>query len=271
MHLFYLHGFASGARSSKAVFFRDRLAPLGAALHTPDFNEPDFATLTVTRMLDQLDAAIGALPPGPVALIGSSLGSFVAWHATARRMQHAEAAAAPADIAQAANAAQTANAAQNANAPAANVPAADAARADGAQPADVTHPIAALVLLAPAFEFGANRMRDLGEEGIARWKATNRLDVFHYGYGEMRSLGYALYEDASRYDSAQVHVETPALVFQGKRDALVDPAMVERFVSSRPSMTLQLLDDDHQLLASLEHIWKHTAAFLHLHGQASVV
>jgi pimeloyl-ACP methyl ester carboxylesterase len=233
MHLFYLHGFASGARSSKAVFFRERLAPLGIALHTPDFNEPDFATLTVTRMLDQLDAAIAALPPGPVALIGSSLGSFVAWHATARRMQHAEAAAVPAD-----------------------------AR---------THPIVALVLLAPAFEFGANRMRDLGEEGIARWKAMNRLDVFHYGYGEMRSLGYALYEDASRYNSTRVQVETPALVFQGKRDALVDPAMVERFVSSRPSMTLQLLDDDHQLLASLEHIWKHTAAFLHLHGQVSVV
>jgi hypothetical protein len=29
-------------------------------------------------------------------------------------------------------------------------------------------------------------------------------------------------------------------------------------------MTLELLDDDHQLLASLEHIWKATAAFLRL-------
>jgi pimeloyl-ACP methyl ester carboxylesterase len=227
MHLFYLHGFASGARSSKATFFRERLARLGMALHTPDFNEPDFETLTVTRMLDQLDAAIAALPPGPVALIGSSLGSFVAWHATARRAQHPG----PAD-------------------------AADAR----------THPITALVLLAPALEFGANRMRDLGEDGLARWKATNRLDVFHYGYAETRPLGYGLYEDAARYDSTRVQVATPALVFQGKQDALVDPAMVERFVSSRPSMTLQLLDDDHQLLASLEHIWKHTAAFLHLPG-----
>jgi pimeloyl-ACP methyl ester carboxylesterase len=227
MHIFYLHGFASGARSSKASFLRERLAPLGLALQCPDFNEPDFATLTVTRMLDQVDAAIAALPPGPVALIGSSLGAFVAWHATARRARRAR----------------------------------EHERSDG-DPG--SHPITALVLLAPALEFGANRMRDLGAEGIARWKATNRLEVFHYAYGETRPVGYALYEDAVQYDSTRVEVTIPALVFQGRRDALVDPGMVERFVASRPSMTLQLLDDDHQLLGSLEHIWKDTAAFLRL-------
>jgi pimeloyl-ACP methyl ester carboxylesterase len=218
MHVFYLHGFASSARSSKATFFRERLAPRGIPLHTPDFNEPDFATLTVTRMLDQVDTAIAALPAGPVVLIGSSLGAFVAWHATARRERAAAS----------------------------------------------THPVTALVLLAPALEFGANRMRDLGAEGIARWKATDRLEVFHYGYGETRPVGYALYEDAGQYDSTRVTVSTPALVFQGKRDELVDAQMVKRFVASRPSMTLDLLDDDHQLLGSLEHIWTRTAAFLRL-------
>lgn len=219
MHLFYLHGFASSARSSKARLFAERLAPLGMTLHCPDFNQPDFATLTVTRMLNQVDAAIAALPAEPVALIGSSLGAFIAWHATARRAGTA-----------------------------------------GAR----THPIAALVLLAPALEFGANRMRELGEEGIARWKATNQLEIFHYGYGEPRSVGYALYEDAAQYDSTRVHVDVPALVFQGQHDALVDPRMVERFVASRPSMSLRMLDDDHQLLASVDNIWNETAAFLNL-------
>src|SRR5882724_7920837 len=125
MHLFYLHGFASSARSSKAAFFREQLAPRGMTLHCPDFNEPDFATLTITRMLDQLDAAIDAGPAEPVTLIGSSLGAYTAWHAAARRADTA---------------------------------------------AGRTRPITALVLLAPAFEFGANRMRDLGPEGIARWR-----------------------------------------------------------------------------------------------------
>jgi pimeloyl-ACP methyl ester carboxylesterase len=78
MHVFYLHGFASSARSTKAAFFAARLARHGIPLHTPDFNEPEFSTLTITRMIGQVRAAIAGLPPGPIVLIGSSLGGFVA-------------------------------------------------------------------------------------------------------------------------------------------------------------------------------------------------
>jgi pimeloyl-ACP methyl ester carboxylesterase len=222
MHLFYLHGFASSARSSKARFFNERLASLGLPLHLPDFNEPDFSTLTVTRMLDQVDEAIAALPAGPVALIGSSLGAFVAWHSASRR--------------------------------AAN---------DGAAS---SHPVEKLVLLAPALDFGANRMKELGEDGLAKWKATNRLEFFHYGYGEPRAVHYELYEDARRYDSTRVNVDIPALVFHGRRDALVDPVMVEQFCAARPTMTLHMLDDEHQLLAHLDLLWRESAAFLNLRG-----
>jgi uncharacterized protein len=220
MHVFYLHGFASSARSSKARFFGERLASLGLPLHLPDFNEPDFFTLTVTRMLDQVDEAIAALPAGPVTLIGSSLGAFVAWHSAARR----------------------------------------ASRNVG----DGSHPVGKLVLLAPALDFGKNRMKELGEEGLANWKATNRLEFFHYGYGEPRAVHYELYEDARRYDSTRVKVDVPALVFHGRRDALVDPVMVEQFCAERPSMTLHMLDDEHQLLAHLDFLWRETAGFLEL-------
>ena len=78
MHLLYLHGFASSARSSKAAFLRARAAEHGIELLTPDFNQPDFAGLTVTRMVAQVSEVIASLPPGPVSLIGSSLGAFVA-------------------------------------------------------------------------------------------------------------------------------------------------------------------------------------------------
>src|SRR5262245_40205517 len=141
MHVFYLHGFASSAQSSKARFFSERLASLGLPLHLPDFNEPDFFTLTVTRMLDQLDEAIAALPAGPVVLIGSSLGAFVAWHSAARRAARAAGAV-------------------------------GAAGASGAGGRDA-HPIEKLVLLAPALDFGKNRMKELGEAGLAKWKDTN--------------------------------------------------------------------------------------------------
>jgi pimeloyl-ACP methyl ester carboxylesterase len=73
--IFYLHGFASSARSTKASYLADRFMERGLTLQSPDFNEPDFATLTVTRMLERLNREIG---DGPAALIGSSLGGALA-------------------------------------------------------------------------------------------------------------------------------------------------------------------------------------------------
>jgi pimeloyl-ACP methyl ester carboxylesterase len=210
MHVFYLHGFASSAKSSKAAFFASKLEPRGIPLHCPDLNEPDFSTLTITRMIDQVDRAVHALPEGPVALIGSSLGAFVAVQAAVRL------------------------------------------------PGRVDR----LVLLAPALDFGGNRMRDLGDRGLDDWRRTNQLNVFHYGYGRMMPVHYELYADARRYDSMQVDLAMPIQVFQGRRDTAVDPDAVERWSRARPNVELHMLDDDHQLLASLEYIWTHVARTL---------
>jgi uncharacterized protein len=75
--VFYLHGFASSAKSTKAAYLGERLRRHGVTLHCPDFNQPDFATLTLTRMLGQLDGAMAAVT-GPATLIGSSLGGTLA-------------------------------------------------------------------------------------------------------------------------------------------------------------------------------------------------
>jgi len=76
--IFYLHGFASAAQSTKASYLGERLRRCGLALHCPDFNQPDFAKLTLTRMLDQLDREMSAHGPEPAVLIGSSLGGTLA-------------------------------------------------------------------------------------------------------------------------------------------------------------------------------------------------
>lgn len=75
---YYLHGFGSSDRSTKAAYFENRLEACGVAFRCPDFNRPDFATLTMTRMLDRLTGDILGGSPGPVTLIGSSLGGTLA-------------------------------------------------------------------------------------------------------------------------------------------------------------------------------------------------
>jgi pimeloyl-ACP methyl ester carboxylesterase len=221
-HLFYLHGFASSPASSKAALLAERLRRHGLELHCPDFNEPDFETMTITRMLDQVDAALAALPPGPVALIGSSLGGFVAYHVAFRH----------------------------------SVPRGRARVS--------LRPIDRLVLLAPAFEFGRIPFGGMTEADLAAWRATDRYEVFHHAENRPRAIRYAIYDDAQRYDSAACVVDTPALVFQGRHDTVVDPAMVQRFAAGRPAMTLRMVDDDHQLGASHEAMWREIAAFLGL-------
>jgi len=214
----YLHGFASSPDSSKARRFERELAALGIGFACPNFNEPAFETLTTTRMLDQTAAAIGAAGPGPVALIGSSLGAFVAVHAAVReRMKPA-----------------------------------------------VDRTVDRLILLAPAFDFGGNRLRQFGEHGIEAWRRAGKIRMFHYGSNEERDINFSLYEDAARYDAFAVEIDLPVLIVQGTRDASVDPAMVARWAAGRPNADLRLVDDEHQLTASIDDIWRWSAEFLGL-------
>jgi pimeloyl-ACP methyl ester carboxylesterase len=210
----YLHGFASSPASSKATRFGQELAALGVPCTCPDLNEPDFSTLTVTRMLEQTRAAVDASVP-PVALIGSSLGAFVALHAAA---------------------------------------------ADGGRSVD------RLVLMAPALDFGGNRLRQLGETGIEEWSRSGTLRVHHFASGEVRDVGFELYADAARYDALTLNLKLPVLAFQGRQDTSVDPQMVEHWASTRPNVTLHMLDDDHQLTSSIDTIWNTARDFLGLSG-----
>src|SRR5690242_18341270 len=73
--ILYLHGFASGPRSSKARYFHERLTKAGARVEVPDLAAGDFERLTITGQL----GVIARLAAGePVSLIGSSLGGYLA-------------------------------------------------------------------------------------------------------------------------------------------------------------------------------------------------
>jgi len=172
----------------------------------------DLRSDTITRPTAAMRAAMAEAPTGPVAVIGSSLGAFVAVHA--------------------------------------------------ANDAAMRARIARLILLAPALDFGGNRLRQLGEYGIEEWRRSGKLRVFHYADEQERDVGFALYEDAARYDAFAVEPAMSTLVFQGTRDASVDPNMVRQWCAVRPSIDLRLLDDEHQLTASMDEIWAESARFL---------
>ena len=211
MQVLYLHGFASSPHSSKATFLARKLADRGIAVSIPDLNEPDFSTLTVSRMLGRVAEFIAATT-GPICVVGSSLGGFVA---------------------------------------------VQAARA---------HPdrISRVVLLAPALDFDGKRLSELGDRGLDAWKSSNQLAVFHYGYGRMVPVHYDLYADARRYNAFETTLTQPVQVFQGRLDTAVEPRTVERWAATRPNVELHMLDDDHQLLRSLETIWEEMERFLEL-------
>jgi len=209
--VFYLHGFASSARSTKAGVFAERLREHGVALRCPDFNEPDFAGLTLTRMIDQLGGELRRCD-GPVALIGSSLGGTLAILAAARFANRVD----------------------------------------------------RLALLAPAVMFAKPGHHLLPPERIEEWRHRGALPFFHYAYNEERGLKVEFHEDSLKHDAFGAAFNQPTLVFQGLRDASVDYRTVEAFSKTRANVTLSLLDDDHQLIASLPRMWNDIAPFLGL-------
>lgn len=77
MNYLYLHGFASGPQSVKAIDLKQRFSERGIHLEVPDLNPPDFFDLTLTRQIRQCEAIL-ATKVEPWTVLGSSLGGLTA-------------------------------------------------------------------------------------------------------------------------------------------------------------------------------------------------
>lgn len=190
--MLYLHGFGSGPDSRKAQDLAERFAASGAALEVPDLNGGEFERLTISGQLERVEQAVGR---GPVCLIGSSLGGYVAALYAAR------------------------------------------------------HPeVTRLVLLAPAFGFARIYLNTIGPDLAREGERTGWLPVYE------RRVWWRLIEDARRYEEFP-DVTQPAVIIHGLRDEVVPPESSREFVRRHPQVRLQLVDDDHELLASVDAIW----------------
>src|SRR6476619_660890 len=105
--------------------------------------------------------------------------------------------------------------------------------------------------MAPAVMFAKPGHHLLPPERVDEWRRRGALPFFHYAYNAERVLEFRFYEDSLRHDAFGAVFEQPTVIFQGLLDASVDHRTVEAFARTRANVTLSLLDDDHQLIASL--------------------
>lgn len=122
-------------------------------------------------------------------------------------------------------------------------------------------PVEALVLMAPAVDFARRWRERLGEEELARWQQDGRTEVDHVALRRRTPLAWDLMEDAERH-APWPEVGCPTLVFQGRRDEIVPPERVERWVARTPSARLILLDSGHELTDCAERIVDAALRFL---------
>jgi hypothetical protein len=224
--ILYLHGFASGPGSTKGRALEARFSARGVPFHRADLTpgETGFERSTPSTMLAEAERLVVAQRPR--VLMGSSLGGYLA---------------------------------------------ALVVGAGGGSPALAG--IRRIVLLAPAFRIFERWLGRLTPGDEARWRAEG-LEVWHHGSARRRRLGWSFMEDAAKLP-AFPDVGLPALCLAGRRDEVVPLEDVERFVElsnarspsggQAPALRtarLVVLDDGHELIASIDRIFEEAWAFL---------
>jgi uncharacterized protein len=117
-----------------------------------------------------------------------------------------------------------------------------------------------LVLLAPAFRLFERWEQRLGPADLAAWRERG-LEVDHFASGRKRRLGWQFHEDARGWP-AFPEVRVPTLCIAGRNDETVPLADVEAFVERTPTARLVVVEDGHELMASLDLIFREARGFL---------
>ena len=119
-----------------------------------------------------------------------------------------------------------------------------------------------IVLMAPAFCFPRRWEAELGSEAFEAWRRTGSREVFHYGEGRERAIGFGLIEDGLQYEDYPAP-KCPALVLHGVNDTVV-PVSYSREFARRQGELVRLVEyaSDHALADVTPAIWEETARFL---------
>ena len=120
------------------------------------------------------------------------------------------------------------------------------------------------MLFAPSFDFVENRRKQLGDEGLEKWKKTGYLPWKHYDFkGEFR-LHNGIVEDFQKYEKYPCGLGMPIYAIHGRQDTTVNPQQTVTYAKDNPNVILQMIDGDHSLSTAFEFLWQETYRFFEL-------
>jgi pimeloyl-ACP methyl ester carboxylesterase len=120
--------------------------------------------------------------------------------------------------------------------------------------AEVEPRVAALFLMAPAFQI-VHRWRTRGGEAWWKeWRDRDALDITDYTTGRKTTVDYEFVEELERLDHGFPDVRVPTCIVHGTRDETVDVDLSRQWASGRRHVRLIEVDDGHELHASVPRI-----------------
>jgi alpha-beta hydrolase superfamily lysophospholipase len=124
-----------------------------------------------------------------------------------------------------------------------------------ARAAELDERIAAAVLLAPAVRLVERWRRRMGEVEWSVWQRDGAYPYDdHTATGGVLRVDFGFIEDAARADVGWPDLRIPTAIVHGAKDDVVAPETSRAFAAGRPDVRLVEVDDDHQLLGSLDTI-----------------
>jgi pimeloyl-ACP methyl ester carboxylesterase len=116
------------------------------------------------------------------------------------------------------------------------------------------HPerVARLVLLAPGLDLPQRWREVISPAELAAWERRGWIEGPRPGRESIR-LHWGFMEEARRQPPLP-EPRCPTLILHGSRDTVVPLAVSESFARSRPHVTLEALDDNHDLLVTFPRI-----------------
>jgi alpha-beta hydrolase superfamily lysophospholipase len=121
--------------------------------------------------------------------------------------------------------------------------------------------VAALFLMAPAFQLARRWRTRLGEDAWSRWHDTDALPITDYATGEASSVDHRFVLELAELDVDFPDVRVPTRIVHGTKDDTVDIELSRTWAKDRPNVSLVEVDDGHELAASVPRILAEASAF----------